>query len=737
MGMGGDEDDDGIKLYPSSGELPPPLRELLEEGEEVVAVARSDLVGDEYGEKHVVLTNKRLLVLNERLEYEVPLSKITMASLRSYINTCVMALDTDEGPKSVVVFTKARLKAFENLVSLINNLVVGKIPYSLLKRQLLKRVKAEAERKSSKAVLLRLLGLLKPIAPLLAATIVVAVAMRLVNLIPPYLMKILVDEVLTTRAHVEKLAQIALSLLAVNLVNTALGTLNGYLSTKLNVAVANRLRYKVFSKLQELSLSHYDRFTSGSLFSRVIDDVNRIQWFMTGSFNMIFINAAMIAFIGATLVTLNPWLTAIALLPIPIAILGSAIYRRLAARYYHRLWRRWSRIVSIVSDAINAAILVKSFGKEPTFREKFSESLEEYERAQMDVFKFEQEIWPAVGLAFTASNILVWWMGGLQVLSGAMSLGSLMAFTSYMWMFYTPVFSLLENVKSLQRAAVAANRIFEVLDLEPEVEERPHARDLELGGEVECENLWFTYDGVHYALKGVNLRIRAGERIGLVGPSGSGKTTLVKLLLHLYEPQVGTIRYDGVDVREIKSSSLKRQVAIVLQNPILLDTTIAENIMLGREDASPEEVIAAAKAARAHSFIMRLPEAYDTEVGSRGSRLSGGERARVALAAALLKNPKILILDEPTAALDALTEEEVTEELERLTKGRTTIIIAHRLSTLRFVDRVVVMDEGKIVEEGAHEELLRRGGLYKKLWEAQLKGLTRMSAAAVSEGYAR
>lgn len=192
-----------------------------------------------------------------------------------------------------------------------------------------------------------------------------------------------------------------------------------------------------------------------------------------------------------------------------------------------------------------------------------------------------------------------------------------------------------------------------------------------------------------------------------------------------------------MDVREIKSSSLKRQVAIVLQNPILLDTTIAENIMLGREDASPEEVIAAAKAARAHSFIMRLPEAYDTEVGSRGSRLSGGERARVALAAALLKNPKILILDEPTAALDALTEEEVTEELERLTKGRTTIIIAHRLSTLRFVDRVVVMDEGKIVEEGAHEELLRRGGLYKKLWEAQLKGLTRMSAAAVSEGYAR
>ncbi|MEM2187525.1 MAG: ATP-binding cassette domain-containing protein, partial [Thermofilaceae archaeon] len=202
----------------------------------------------------------------------------------------------------------------------------------------------------------------------------------------------------------------------------------------------------------------------------------------------------------------------------------------------------------------------------------------------------------------------------------------------------------------------------------------------------------------------------------------------------LYDPQVGVLKYDGIDVRRIKLSSLKSQVAIVLQNPVLLDTTIAENIMLGKPDSTPEEIIAAAKVARAHDFIMRLPEAYDTEVGMQGSRLSGGERARVALAAALLKNPKILILDEPTAALDALTEDEVTEELERMTRGRTTIIIAHRLSTLRFTDRIIVMENGRIVEEGKHEELLRRDGLYKRLWEAQLKGLMRMTEAKVEGG---
>jgi len=735
--VGDGDEDSSINIYPSREELPPLIAEILDEDEEVVAVAKTDLVGSSYGEEEVVLTNRRLMVLNEKIEICLKLSEIKMASLHSYVNTCVMSIDTIEGPRSLVAFTKARLKAFESLVALINNMAVGKIPYKLLKQHLLSRKELESRRDASSRVLLRLLRALRPAWPLLVTAIAVSVAVRLVGLVPPYLLKILVDEILIPRANIDKLAYVALGLLAVNIVRTILNTINSYLNTRLNVSIANTLRFRVFSKLQELSLSHYDKFTSGSLFSRVVDDVNRIQWFMTGSFAMLFINTSMIAFIGITLVTLSPQLTAIALTPIPVAVLGSTIYRRLASKYYHKLWRRWSKVISVVSDAINGAILIKSFGKEPEIGYKFSESLSEFEKAQLEVFKFEQKIWPAVGFAFTVSNILVWWLGGTQVLEERMTLGSLTAFTSYMWMFYTPIFNLVENVKSMQIAAVAASRIFEILDLDPGIEERPNAKDLCLKGDVEFDNVWFTYDGVHYALKGVSLRLRAGERIGLVGPSGSGKTTLIKLLLHLYEPQVGAIRIDGIDLRDLKTSSLKRQAAIVLQNPVLVDATIAENIALGKEGASPEEIIAAAKAARAHEFIMRLPEAYDTEVGTRGSRLSGGERARIALAAALLKDPRILVLDEPTAALDALTEDEVTEELERLTRGRTTIIIAHRLSTLRFVDRIVVMDKGMVVEEGSHDQLIKREGLYRKLWEAQLRGLVRVNQVSVSGRHAR
>ena len=424
-------DEEPLKLYPSPDELPAQVKAALKDGEEVVALAVTDLVGSEYGEGYVVLTNSRLLAVNRKVSEEVPLAKVTAASIRGYINTCVLSLDTDEGPRSLAVFTRGRLEAFDKLVTIINNLVIGKIPYNLLKEQLLNKMKSEQSRKSARAVLVKLLGLLKPIAPLLAATVAVAVAIRVVGLVPPYLMKVLVDEVLT-KARADYLPYVIGALLAVNLANTALNTANAYLNTKLNVAVTNTLRSRVYRKLHELSLTHYDRFGSGGLWSRIIDDTNRVQWFLTQAFTPLFINAAMVVFVGATLVTMDAWLTLIVLMPIPVSVTGNLIYRKTASRYYHRLWRKWSRIVSVISDTINAAVLVKSFGKEPEFERKFEQSQDEFQRAQMDVFKFEQRIWPAVGLAFTASSLLVWWFGGKEVLKGRMSLGTLMAFTSYM-----------------------------------------------------------------------------------------------------------------------------------------------------------------------------------------------------------------------------------------------------------------------------------------------------------------
>lgn len=729
------QNDNAIILYPAFEELPPSVKELLENGEEVIAIARTDLVGSDYGEELIALTNRRVVAVAEsRGARAIPLAKVTAASIRGYINSCVLVIDTDEGSRGFAVFTRARLEAFEKFVTLTNNMVIGGGQYQLM-RQVLDRIKRVSINRSGRAILVRLLGLLRPVMLLLISSILVAVVIRLLNMVPPYLMKSLIDEVLLNKQS-GQLFYIIVGLLAVNLINTGLGTVNAYLNTKFNVVIANTLRSKIYSKLHELSLSHYDQFGSGGLWSRIMDDVGRVQWAMQASFRDLFINAATVAFIGFTLVTLNIQLTLIVLLPIPVSVTATTIYRRLSSRYYQRMWRRWSRIVSVISDTINAVILVRSYGKESSFKDSFEKYQEEFEKAQMDVFKFEQQIWPASGLAFTASSLLVWWIGGNQVLQGAISLGTLTAFTSYMWMFYSPVFGLIDNIKNLQILSMSASRIFDILDLEPDIIVAPEAKDVEIRGDVAFNNVWFTYDGIHYALRGVDIKIKPGERVGLVGPSGSGKTTLAKLLLRLYEPQLGSITYDGVDAKEVTLDSLKRQVAVVLQNPVLLDTTIAENISLGKNSVEPEEIIYAAKLARAHDFIMRFPEAYDFEVGMQGSRLSGGERARVALAAALLKNPKVLILDEPTAALDALTEDEVTEELERLTRGKTTIIIAHRLSTLRFVDRIIVMDKGIIVEEGSHEELLGHDGLYKKLWEAQLKGLTRMSQAEVNELYA-
>lgn len=737
MGGRGDDDDRNIVIFPSSEEVPPALSQTLAKDESVILLVYGDLDGDRPGRKGVALTDKRLLIFNERLEDCFDLANVNNASLRTYINTCVLVLDTAEGPKTPVAFTRARLEDFEKLVTTINNIVVGKVPLDVLRRYLSEE-KQYLERRQieSRRLIIRLLGLLKPALPLIAVGIVIAVASRLIGLAPPYLMKILIDDVLSPNGHVDLLPLILVGLLAVNIATTILNTADNYLTTKLNIRVANLLRSVIFQKFQELSLKTYDKFSSGSLFSRIIDDAGRVQMFLTGPFKMMFINSAMIIFIGVALVWLNPSLTLIALLPIPVTVIGSEIYRRLASKYYHRVWRKWSRIISIVSEHINSILLVKSFGREPILRERFEGYLSEFEEANLSAFKFEQKIWPAVGLSFTISNILVWWIGGHQVISGAMSLGSLMAFTSYMWSFYSPIFGLIDNVRNLQMATVAGSRIFEILDIEPDVKEAPDAIPLEIRGDISYNNVWFTYDGIHYALKGVNLKIRRGERVGLVGPSGSGKTTLAKLLLRLYEPQLGTISLDGVDIRKISLESIKRQIAIVLQNPTLFDASIAENIAAGKDKAGPDEIIAAAKSAKAHDFIMRLPEAYDTEVGLYGSRLSGGEKSRIALAAALLKDPAILILDEPTAMLDALTEDEITEELERLTAGRTTIIIAHRLSTLRFVDKIIALDNGKLVEEGTHEELIKRDGLYKKLWDAQLKGLTRTVGVGV-DAYAR
>ena len=327
---------------------------------------------------------------------------------------------------------------------------------------------------------------------------------------------------------------------------------------------------------------------------------------------------------------------------------------------------------------------------------------------------------PLVGFVMTLGAVGVWWFGGRQILSGSLTLGVLTAFISYTWRFYEPIGRLSNLSSLLLRASTSAERIFEVFDTRPDVHNSPNAIELPtLNGHIEFDNVSFAYETGETVLKNINLDILPGQRIGLVGPSGAGKTTLAKLILRFYDPTSGKITIDRYDLREVKQEPLRRQIGIVLQEPFLFKGSIAENIAYGQQGAQPEKIIEAAKAANIHDFVLSLPEGYDTDVGERGHRLSGGEKQRVSIARALLKDPRILILDEATSSVDTETESLIQEALDRLMENRTSIIIAHRLSTLKNADKIVVIDHGEIVEEGCHEELIQRGGLYARLCRMQ------------------
>lgn len=585
-------------------------------------------------------------------------------------------------------------------------------------------------------VLRRLLGFAVPYWKIYAGTLILVLCISGLGLLQPLVIGWVIDNIISSKQF-GLLLYGALAILGTSVLRALLGYLQRYGMQYAGQKVIYDIRNKLYQHLQQLSFSFYDKAQTGQLMSRVTADVETCQRFFT--FAMIQIVSAFITFVATLYVMLSKdWrLTLVAMIPVPVLVWRVQVYATKVRPMFWNIQQQLAVLTATLQENVTGQRVVKAFARKGYEIEKFERDNMELLNRNVRTTRTSAMNESFMTLLTETSLALILLCGGREVMAGTLTVGSLAAFNTLILQLIQPIRMLGNWVTLTQRTIAASERIFEILDTKADVQEKPDAKPLpRIQGRVTFENVSFSYDGQHMVLEDINLDVKPGETIAILGSTGSGKSTLIHLIPRFYDVTRGRVLIDGVDIRDVTLDSLRRQIGVVTQETFLFSASIRDNIAYGKPDATLDEVIAAAKAAHIHDFIVSLPDGYDTVIGERGVGLSGGQKQRVAIARALLMDARILLLDESTSSVDVETEMRIQEAFSKLLKDRTAFIIAQRLSTVRNADRIIVLDKGRIVEEGTHETLYKKGGIYTAIYNLQFRGQEAAAVAgqAVSEG---
>jgi len=743
------------KIFASNKKLPETALAKLEAAIPAGEVLQFAVMGDlnihsKYAESFLAVTDQKIYGFDDGFEGGVKThsyDRVKRAYVKRYYGNAMLVFSMDEGDQEFVDLSREYVNfirfsykvasVYDAAAIYIQNVAAGKNPEDELQmlaatfekqfsvcpqcgRSLIRPGAPCMNCQSKKKVVQKLAGYVLPYKKPLLFCMLLSLITTGVSLVPPYMTKTLVDEVFPN-GDKGLLITCVLGLLVTYLVQYGIGAIRSYHLKITGDKIVTDLRNDVYSKAQTLPMRFYDRTSTGSVINRISGDSSTLQAFMLRITQEVVVQFFLLIGIIVIMFAMNWQLTLLSLVPVPFVVMGSRIFGKKIRPFYRRIWRRWSAVTGILTDTIPGIRVIKAFANEKRSVDTFKAYNREWLKTDIKASKITTLFPNIVGFVVTCGSLLIWSVGGSIVVDNPdfISAGLLVSFISYTSMFYGPVNFFANFNDSYQNALNSAERILDIIDAEPETDFGKGQHPDKLHGKIEFRNVNFSFDRSKKTLSNVNLTIEPGDIVGIVGTTGAGKSTLINLLMRYYDHYDGEILVDDINIRDIDMEFYRSEIGYVQQEPMMFHDTIFNNIAYGSENVPVEAVIHAADVANAHEFIARMPDGYDTVLGERGTGLSGGERQRLSIARAVLKNPSILFFDEATASVDSETESLIQDAIERLISGRTTLMIAHRLSTLRKANKIIVVDKGEIIEMGSPEELMALKGKYYKLIQIQ------------------